>query len=68
MKNNLTDYQRAVLFAVHSAPYIEPGRQTQPVQCALDFLKAHGLLTDASYMKPGALESSEKGAKLLGYA
>ena len=68
MKNEMTDYQRAVLLAVHSAPYIEPGRQTQPVRDALDFLKSKGFLTDASYMKPGALESSEKGAKLLGYA
>ena len=68
MKNQLSDYQKAVLFAVHSAPYIEPGKQTQPIRDALDFLKTEGLLTDASYMKPGALESSEKGAKLLGYA
>ncbi len=63
----LTQYQRAVLAAVHDAPYIEPTRQTPEIRTALSELKALRLL-GLSCLKAGALESTEAGARVLGYA
>lgn len=63
----LSTFERAVLVAVHDAPWIEPERQKFNVQLALDALFQHGLI-GPSCLKAGAYESTEEGARLLGYA
>jgi len=63
----LTPSESYVLANIHDAPYIEPAKQTATVCGIIEALKSKGML-QASCLKQGALESSEKGAKALGYA
>lgn len=63
----LPAFERAVLTAVHNAPWVEPERQPFNVQRALDVLAQRGLI-GPSCLKDGAYESTEEGARLLGYA
>ena len=57
----------AVLTAVHDAPWIDPDKQNAVVREALKRLEALGLL-GPSCLNVHALESTEDGARLLGYA
>jgi hypothetical protein len=66
-KQAMTDFDKAVLAAIHDAPYIEPEKQSAEVQAAIDRLRVARYLQPAS-LKRGAIESSETGARFLGYA
>lgn len=63
----MNDFERRVLYTIHCNPFVHPGPQTAEVRAAMESLKRAGYLQE-SCLKPGALESSEKGARLLGYA
>lgn len=66
-QHQISPFDRAVLAAVHDAPWIEPERQPFNIQLALDALYQRGLI-GPSCLKAGAYESTEDGARLLGYA
>lgn len=63
----MTDFERRVLYTVHCNPFVHPGPQGDDVRAAMESLRRNGYLQE-SCLKSGALESSEKGARLLGYA
>ena len=63
----LSDFETAVLDAVHNAPWIDPAKQASNIQLALDALFQNGYI-GPSCLKAGCYESTEKGARLLGYA
>lgn len=63
----MTDFERRVLYTVHCNPFVSPAPQTAEVRAAMESLKRDGYL-QPSCLKAGALESSEKGARLLGFA
>jgi hypothetical protein len=63
----MTEFELEVLRRVHDAPYVEQHNQRQDIADAIGSLHVAGCLAP-SCLKRGALESSHKGAKLLGYA
>lgn len=62
----MTNFELAVLRLVHDAPYVEQHNQRKDIADAIGSLHAAGYLAP-SCLKCGALESSLKGAKHLGY-
>lgn len=62
----MSDFDSAVLDAVHNAPWIDPARQKFNIQMALDSLFQLGMV-QPSCLKAGCYESSERGAQVLGY-